>query len=293
MIIFSIAFSASVFSDLVSPQLFDFKFVKSESIPENTVVYKTEKRKFHCQIPRSPDIMTTLTPRDDIDYSQYIYIPKCLYLNNGWWTYEFCNEIIRQLHLSNNIETDAYVLGKQNSNYKVQERSGQFAIIKVFDRGTTCDVNQKHRQVQVEFSCFLNNEKLKLNNIYEESTCLYKATVHVPELCAVEGFQKKTNTNDIICYYIDDQPPKIKEPVAKSESQDESPEMETTENLKSDGHLDLGKLSEIVNKIISQKDNIQMILMDDEKNIDLEKTINELLAENKKKKKTSEKKEEL
>ena len=298
---FGIVHASSVFSDLISPQLFDFKFIKTDNIPDNTVPYKTEKRQFHCSIPPNPDSITALTPREDIDYSQYLQLPKCLYLNSGWWTYSYCENEVKQLHLENNVETDGYTLGRSTDKYELQERNGQYVIVKNFSKGTLCDVSQKPREVRIEYSCFLHNEKLKLTNCHEVSTCLYKATVHVPELCNIEGFQKKTNTNDITCYYLSDKPKASlpeKSTIEQDDQSEDEGEMETNENIAKDGQIDLGKLTNIVSKLMDQAD-IQMVMLDD-KNIDFETTISNLLkqqkekeAKNKKKTKKEDVKEEL
>eukprot|EP00834_Sanchytrium_tribonematis_P005371 NODE_321_length_9805_cov_0.700185.p5 type:complete len:296 gc:universal NODE_321_length_9805_cov_0.700185:2836-3723(+) len=292
MLIFTYTFS--VYSDLASPQLFDFKFLKTDALPENTIPYKTGRRQFYCSIPPSPASSKVLTPREDLDYSAFLQVSKCLYLNSGWWTYELCpstsEDSIRQLHLDNNVETDGYTLGKSNQKYELQERNGQYVIIKNFNRGTLCDVNQKPREVKVEYSCFLDNEKITLTNLMEESTCLYRATVHVPQLCGVEGFQKKTNTNDITCYYLEDKKPKVADKAKAHDIKEEDDgEMEGTENVAEDGQIDLGQLSSLVSKLMDQAD-FQMVMVDNE-NLNLKQELQKLL--NKKKKKEKKKKEEL
>ena len=270
---FESIFASSVFSDLISPQLFDFKFMKTEHIPDNVVLYRTEKRKFYCTIPPNPDASSGFKIDNSIDYSNYFQLKKCLYLNSGWWTYELCNDFIKQVHLENNIETDGYLLGKHSSGYDIEERNGQHVIIKTYNKGSQCEVNGKPRTVKMEYGCLLDQDKVKLMNLFEESTCIYKGSVHVPELCLVEGFQKKANTNDIICYYKEEkknkQPPKS---ITLDEDEEEE-EMEANEEVK-DGKLDFGKLSDILNKMITEP-NVKMVMMD-QNEMNLEKTLETL-----------------
>lgn len=145
---------------------------------------------------------------------------RCIFAIQGWWSYEYCHKnYLRQFHqerAENNIHiTTEYRLGIFEDDTLENARladsgtmSGKALSIKLF-HGTSCDLTNKPRQVEVLLSC-KPGHLAKILTVKESSACQYVVSIQTPDLCQVPEFipRDSNNTNNISCYPIGNLPKK-------------------------------------------------------------------------------------
>lgn len=158
---------------------------------------------------------------------------KCLFRQEGWWSYEFCHQkYVRQLHVEDeNKIVQEFFLGTFDPeataafNQTVSDAStdaSQRYHSHVYTNGTTCDLTGSPREVEVRFVCA--ETRAMVTSITELSTCKYALTVQCPTLCKHPLFQlEKPVSHTIHCNAI----PVEEDATRNKEEQavDESPKM--------------------------------------------------------------------
>jgi len=133
---------------------------------------------------------------------------NCLYLNQGWWTYEVCFMTrIRQLHLDN---TGGIAAEHLIGNYR-EAALGKPGLMKIdedemsdlglpgqarsyvrhiYDGGEECTVKEKsvQRKAEVRIACSPRNATALA--VKETSECEYMFTILIPGLCQLEDYQE-------------------------------------------------------------------------------------------------------
>uniref|UniRef100_A0A7S3ZBF1 MRH domain-containing protein n=1 Tax=Lotharella globosa TaxID=91324 RepID=A0A7S3ZBF1_9EUKA len=181
-----------------------------------TVIEVKEPREFHYTI-------TVASPHACVsEYSSKSKVPvpklltplkqQCIYMNQGWWNYEFCyNEHVRQFHMetvntavsdketktkkttSQTVTTVDFFLGRKTSNSTIRIHKGEtpstsYASQEYYD-GTTCDLTNLPRKVEVRYVCDADTTKSRIMSIQETSTCEYILVIATPLICVNETFQ--------------------------------------------------------------------------------------------------------
>ena len=157
----------------------------------------------------------------------------CLYYKSGWWSYAFCyNSQVKQFHAldpGNGVpiwppqedpNTPAYVLGKFKKGNKhdrnqmdiprpgleagaLQTRSDGRYLVQHLADGTTCDLTNRGRKVEVQFHCSQQPPD-RIAWIKEIATCSYLMVVHTTRLCNDIAFlpPKEAKAHVITCQEI-------------------------------------------------------------------------------------------
>eukprot|EP00803_Ostreobium_quekettii_P004821 evm.model.scf_892.7 EVM.evm.TU.scf_892.7 scf_892:49249-51640(+) len=132
----------------------------------------------------------------------------CLYLNQGWWTYEVCFMTkIRQLHLDNSggIATEHLIgsyreeaLGKPGLLKIGEDEMSELGlpgqarsyVRHIYDGGAECTVNGKSVQRKAEVRIACSPRSATALAVKETSECEYMFTILVPGLCQLEDYQE-------------------------------------------------------------------------------------------------------
>eukprot|EP00472_Partenskyella_glossopodia_P011150 CAMPEP_0197518160 /NCGR_PEP_ID=MMETSP1318-20131121/3291_1 /TAXON_ID=552666 /ORGANISM="Partenskyella glossopodia, Strain RCC365" /LENGTH=632 /DNA_ID=CAMNT_0043068277 /DNA_START=36 /DNA_END=1935 /DNA_ORIENTATION=+ len=177
---------------------------------------------------------------------------QCVYMNQGWWNYEFCyGEQVRQFHMetitttvnekgsdvkktaTQTVRTVDFVLGKKTANttlsvYKDDRPEKSYAS-EFYSEGTTCDLTSRPRKIEVRYICDMDIAKTKIMSIQETATCEYVMIIATPLICVNEDFQPmQPKLMEIACHpkevEVDEQeqPPVLDEqPLVDSEEEHE------------------------------------------------------------------------
>ena len=147
---------------------------------------------------------------------------QCVYLNQGWWSYEFCyEEHLRQFHLEtvpaatgNNevregeaqtITTVEFMLGRFLSNSTLDvhphENPANSYAVQDYADGTLCDLTGQPRRVSVRYICDSDSPKSRIASIQETSTCEYSMVLATPLICGNKKFRPiQPKLNQIKCF---------------------------------------------------------------------------------------------
>lgn len=134
----------------------------------------------------------------------------CLYRAEHWWTYELCRKRhVRQFHAyqDNKQPVSEYYLGRYSPDIerkllvsKESTESDRVSILETVHNGDVCDLMQRPRTVQVQYTCFPNYQE-RIASIRELATCQYLITVYTPRLCQLKAFmpQAPPAIKQVIC----------------------------------------------------------------------------------------------
>lgn len=166
----------------------------------------------------------------------------CLYYISGWWSYEFCyGSHVLQFHQlppqpgqppfppQRDPAYPRYMLGQAKKNVRdrdelnsieggpgndkprapqgpsteLQVKGDTRYLVQKFDSGTTCDLTDKPRRIEVQFHCNPNSNDV-IAWIKEVTTCSYLMVVHTPRLCNDAAFlpPKDSQANIINCQRV-------------------------------------------------------------------------------------------
>lgn len=147
---------------------------------------------------------------------------QCIYYVKDWWTYYFCyGKDIRQFHMDNYVPNAelpepgpgvaSYILGKFSKkkngdpNYKIKvnvDGDANYLSYTLRD-GTTCDLTQKDRSIEVQFYCSPDTIDSILW-IKEIRSCEYQIALKTAKICNDPVFAppKKVKPRTIKCQRV-------------------------------------------------------------------------------------------
>lgn len=120
---------------------------------------------------------------------------SCLYINKGWWSYEFCYlRQIRQYHKAQaegevNEDLLVGIYDPVASDDLNQKENSRFFLQKYSD-GDSCDLNNLPREATVQIYC-LPGAVDEIVDVLEVSTCKYLITVATSRICPMERFSRQ------------------------------------------------------------------------------------------------------
>lgn len=127
---------------------------------------------------------------------------SCLYINKGWWSYEFCYlRQIRQYHKAQKEDekNEDFLIGIYDpieSDSLNQMDTSKFYFQKYTD-GDTCDLNSFPRESTVQFYCSPNSVD-EIIDVVEVSTCKYLISIATARICADPKFVRSSQPVSII-----------------------------------------------------------------------------------------------
>lgn len=175
---------AFVHEDIYSFPKYSLKF--SPSLGSGNTEMILPNHKFNCAVPAENDEASTTEISTDISTALSIFSQankKCIYLNKGWWTYQFCfNHIFAQVHYPSDEEKaqmnalspeqrkrkeaeNNYIIGSYSELPTSKELApssteivvGKPSYIKQkWGGGTFCELVNAPRQVTVQYYCMPN-----------------------------------------------------------------------------------------------------------------------------------------
>jgi endoplasmic reticulum lectin 1 len=192
-----------------------------------------DNEQYKCYISHQPQAQSTdegvignsLTP--DVLLKEVIESKECVYLVEGYWTYELCYGVsLRQFHEDKNkegkvIKSLEFLLGKFDSKgslppstvdvpptwFYVNKNYPYYEI--TLENGSPCDIREStNRLTHLLFICDSEQSPVaSLVMIKETTTCEYQAVVATSQLCQNSLYQiKKKPVHPIQCHAVDGGP---------------------------------------------------------------------------------------
>jgi hypothetical protein len=160
---------------------------------------------YRCLIPKIEHMLEDEV-KENMDESPALYLKdmefeNCFYMNNGWWTYEFCyKKHIKQFHQTQEGLTETvYFLGQYDKKNDLINTVKDGHYSEYYNQGTPCDLTKKPRTSEIRYIC--SNTNARIVSIMEPTVCSYVVIIETPLLCNHPRYKLPPQKLDkIVCF---------------------------------------------------------------------------------------------